>query len=592
MRQHEAITCPRVMDGPGSRQRRCAPPTQSFHSLTKDIPVGRRRGEGEEPLRDFDLDEPQSMFTCMLVEPRIWVRCCYKVGHVIQRLLQDAGSNHLSVGADEPPHAPRKYLATQACSALPLAGENSVCSTGLTWPGAPAKSGQDEHSLAAGGTAAPRFYHAQPSPCQNLPHHGSPGRRQCAEQNRAEEHGASPVHELLASPCLAKPSRSRNKNKFFLCAPSARCTQSQMPRLQGASMSRGGGFMTRTGHFEHSRSRENELLVDMLRSLSISHTQRFFDRRVERVVWSPSCRTALAVGSHGGDVYLWNYEDELRTAKIVDGCGRGGAINDMKFSHDGERLFAVGHDGHFTNHDCETAVAMHTFSTKSFGSVPKQGNCCDHWFTSLSGCENAAQASVLAGDNLGFVANFDRSCQLLNRWKLHKGKVSSIELNPVDRHIFATTSVDRTCSLWDIRKVGSAKGKASVCEPLLSQTFDGAATSACFSHNGQRLLVTSQDCSIRLCQVSSSSEGIAFVPRCLPGWGDAHLQVKHPHRFYQHLTQHRATFHPRSDDLFIIGRFPEKDAAGQDAEKVLLCLQICVSLLPAWNASGCLLDSH
>ena len=87
----------------------------------------------------------------------------------------------------------------------------------------------------------------------------------------------------------------------------------------------------------YSRMMENGLLVDMLRSLSITHTKRFFDRRVERVVWSPCCRTALAVGSHGGDVYLWNYEDELRTVKIVDGCGRGGAINDMKFSHDGER---------------------------------------------------------------------------------------------------------------------------------------------------------------------------------------------------------------------------------------------------------------
>ena len=88
---------------------------------------------------------------------------------------------------------------------------------------------------------------------------------------------------------------------------------------------------------QYSRSMENAFLVEMLRSLSITHTQRFFDRRVERVVWAPRSRTALAVGSHGGDVYLWNYEDELRTAKIVDGCGRGGAINDMKFCHDGER---------------------------------------------------------------------------------------------------------------------------------------------------------------------------------------------------------------------------------------------------------------
>ena len=245
----------------------------------------------------------------------------------------------------------------------------------------------------------------------------------------------------------------------------------------------------------------------------------------------------------------------------------------------------MGHDGHITSHDCETAVATHAFSTKSLGSVPKQGNCCDHWFTSLSGCENAAQASILAACNLGFVANFDRSCQLLDRWRLHKGKVSSVEINPVDRHIFATTSVDRTCCLWDIRRLGPAcgkAGKAPVCEPLLSQSFDGAATSACFSHNGQRLLVTSQDNSIRVCQISSSQDGVTLVRRSQPNWGPTHLHVKHPHRFYQHLTQHRATFHPRSDDLFIIGRFPEKDACGEDAQKVPLLPRVL-----SWISNCC-----
>lgn len=129
----------------------------------------------------------------------------------------------------------------------------------------------------------------------------------------------------------------------------------------------------------YSENLHNRLLVDMLRSLVITHSQRFFDRRVERVLWSPRSRSTLAVGSHGGDVYLWNYENELRTSKIVDGCGKGGAINDMKFSQEGDRLYTVGHDGHITAHDTETAVAVHSFATKSFGSVPKPGNCCDHW---------------------------------------------------------------------------------------------------------------------------------------------------------------------------------------------------------------------
>jgi hypothetical protein len=46
----------------------------------------------------------------------------------------------------------------------------------------------------------------------------------------------------------------------------------------------------------YSKELENRLLVDMLRSLSISHQQRFFDRRVERVLWSPRSKSVLAVG--------------------------------------------------------------------------------------------------------------------------------------------------------------------------------------------------------------------------------------------------------------------------------------------------------
>ena len=76
---------------------------------------------------------------------------------------------------------------------------------------------------------------------------------------------------------------------------------------------------------------------------------------------------------------------------------------------------------------------------------------------------------------------------------------------------------------------------------------------------------------MHVADVSASAQGVALVGDSQPGWGkeSRYLQVAHPHRFYQHLTQQRATFHPRSDDLFVIGRFPAKDAVGEDAQKGL-----------------------
>ena len=200
--------------------------------------------------------------------------------------------------------------------------------------------------------------------------------------------------------------------------------------------------------------------------------------------------------------------------------------------------------GHIRAHDTETAATVHAFCTSNFGSVPRQGNCCDHWFTGLTGCE-LSDSSLLASCNLGYVALFDSSCKLAGRWKLHKGKVSSVEFNPVDFNTFVTTSVDRTCCIWDIRFLRishSAESENGNCEPLLSQSFDGAVTSAYFSRNGQRLLVTSQNNSVRVCQVSVSSQGASLVRSYQPGWGKECLQVSHPHRFYQHITPIKVLF--------------------------------------------------
>ncbi len=122
---------------------------------------------------------------------------------------------------------------------------------------------------------------------------------------------------------------------------------------------------------------------------------------MERVVWSPASRTCLAVGSHGGDVVVWDYACAARSSHLVHGCGKvaaaadppraaarpmapralhprpngegtvtgtggmgggpvqGGAINDMRFARDGTTLYAVGHDGSRTPHPIRTPKPPH-----------------------------------------------------------------------------------------------------------------------------------------------------------------------------------------------------------------------------------------
>ena len=148
-------------------------------------------------------------------------------------------------------------------------------------------------------------------------------------------------------------------------------------------------------------------------------------------------------------------------------------------------------------------------------------------FTGLAGCEKTELGRILASDNLGFVASFDTTCKLQTRWKLHKSKVSSVDVCPLDHNIVSTTSIDRTCCLWDIRYMKSSGSADSLCKPLVVQTFDGAVTAAQFSRNGRRLLVTSQDNCLRVCKLSASSQGISLVGAC--------QQVAHPQHFHPHI---------------------------------------------------------
>jgi len=80
-------------------------------------------------------------------------------------------------------------------------------------------------------------------------------------------------------------------------------------------------------------------------------------------------------------------------------------------------------------------------------------------------------------------------------------------------------------------------------------------------------LVTSQDNAISCYQLSGSGDGVTLLSCTQPGWDGSSLHLHHPHRFYQHLTQFRATWHPRSEDIFIIGRWPDKTAEGEEAQR-------------------------
>ena len=313
-------------------------------------------------------------------------------------------------------------------------------------------------------------------------------------------------------------------------------------------------------------------------SAAVLKQQRLFDRRAERACWlTSSCGGSaprLAVSSHGGDVVLsastdtdeWTTEWE----QLVVGKGKGGAVLDLAFpaADCGSTLVTCGHDGAIRKHDVEEGAQIASLSTADLGSTTRPGFECDHWFTCLSVAPDGRQ--ILGGCNQGWLTCLDGGCDLSWRCRLHstgKSKLTAVARHPQLEHIIATGATDRKLRLWDLRTLGSSpgattaaatgsggKGKALAHEPIVEWSFESSVNGICWSPcGGHRLLVTAQQRELHVLE-QPLLRGAGGTPSC-------RAFAQHAHRFYQHLVNFRASWHPASDRVLCIGRYPEKGDA-------------------------------
>ncbi|KAJ0569613.1 putative transcription factor WD40-like family [Helianthus annuus] len=72
--------------------------------------------------------------------------------------------------------------------------------------------------------------------------------------------------------------------------------------------------------------------------------------------------------------------------------------------------------------------------------------------------------------------------------ELHDSRINTIDFNPENTNMMATSSSDGTACIWDLRKIGKSKPKS-----LKVITRERAVHSAYFSPSGDRLATTSLD---------------------------------------------------------------------------------------------------
>uniref|UniRef100_A0A8C6WIR7 DNA damage-binding protein 2 n=1 Tax=Neogobius melanostomus TaxID=47308 RepID=A0A8C6WIR7_9GOBI len=288
-------------------------------------------------------------------------------------------------------------------------------------------------------------------------------------------------------------------------------------------------------HYLYKSTLDRCLQKPFVRSLSSYHfhgADSPFDRRITCLEWHPTHPSTLAVGSKGGDIYLWDFEDTARKC-LIHGKGAGDFIGGMKFCPtDLSKVYTASGEGTLSLNSFEGLPS--TVVSRIVDCGHEHHNVC-YWYCCLD--VSVSSQMLATGDNVGNLFLLSMDGQKIFGEKLHKAKVTHAEFNPRCDWLLATSSVDHTVKLWDLRNI---KDKNSF---LYSLPHEKAVN----------LLTTDQYDQIR---IYASSD-----------WSKPQHVIQHPHRQFQHLTPIKATWHP-TYDLIVAGRYPDDRVCPGDQRTV------------------------
>ncbi|XP_056621464.1 DNA damage-binding protein 2 [Triplophysa dalaica] len=277
------------------------------------------------------------------------------------------------------------------------------------------------------------------------------------------------------------------------------------------------------GHF---RKCLQEPFTRSLGEYRLHRTASPFDRRVTCLDWHPTHPTTVAVGSKGGDIILWDY-NVLNKTTFIQGMGAGDSITGMKFNQfNTNQLFTSSIGGATTLRDFSGSVVQ----------VFAETNSWDNWYCCVD--VSVSRQMLVTGDNAGRLLLLGLDGHEVFNEKLHSGKVTHAEFNPRCDWLLATSSVDATVKLWDLRNI---KDKSSY---LTKMSHEKPVNSVAYFNptDSTKLLTTDQMNQIRI--------------YCSYDWSKPDQIIKHPHRQFQHLTPIKATWHPMYD-IIVAGRYPD-----------------------------------
>ncbi|KAJ4874371.1 DROUGHT SENSITIVE 1 [Raphanus sativus] len=216
-------------------------------------------------------------------------------------------------------------------------------------------------------------------------------------------------------------------------------------------------------------------------SLESNNVARVVPGRIFVVKFMPCENVKLvAAGDKLGNVGFWNLDCDRDEEDDDNGIylfhPHTSPVSSLVFQQNSlSKVISSSYDGLIRLMDAEKSVFDLVYS-------------CDKAIFSLSQRPNDEQ-SLYFGEGYGMLNVWDlRAGKSSSNWDLHEHRINSIDFNPQNPHVMATSSTDGTACLWDLRSMGATTPKT-----LQTVNHSRAVHSAYFSPTGLSLATTSVD---------------------------------------------------------------------------------------------------
>ncbi|KAJ6731785.1 WD REPEAT-CONTAINING PROTEIN 76 [Salix purpurea] len=304
--------------------------------------------------------------------------------------------------------------------------------------------------------------------------------------------------------------------------------------------------------------REFEGRVDLeSMSLEPENIARIMPGRIMTVRFLPQSNVNIvAAGNKLGNVAFWNVDSKgEKDNGIFLYRPHAGPISGILFQQSClSKIFTSCYDGYLRLMDAEKEV---------FNLV----HSCDDAIFCLSQHPNDVKSLYFGEGRGGLSVWDDRTGSVSSQWTLHEDRINTIDFNPQNPNIMATSSSDATVCLWDLRKVDAGKPKS-----LKIVNHERAVHSAYFSPSGSSLASTSFDDTIGILS------GVNFEDTS---------RVQHSNQTGRWISSFRATW--GWDDSFVyVGNMKRGvDIISPDQRRVIKTLQS-----PHMTAIPCRFHAH